>query len=101
MEAQTAPNRQTTQQGSLLELQPARCDDPAGQCLKSNAEVEELTEKEFDPRGQYGEVIGAVKSAGDGVKIFRAGQSSTRVEYYILTVGDRKLIGVVAKAVES
>jgi hypothetical protein len=70
----------------------------------TSEEVEELSVQDFDPRGQYKEIIQRVEHAGNekgGVKVFRVQTSSTRVEYYILTVGDRMLVGVVAKAVES
>jgi hypothetical protein len=66
--------------------------------------VEELTTQDFDPRGEYTEIIERVEKAGNpgaGVKVFRVEVSKTRAEYYIVTVGERMLIGVVAKAVES
>ena len=78
--------------------------------------VEELSVKEFDPRGQYGEIIGKVGEAGveargkrgagaadAAVKIFRVelDGTGTRIEYYIVSVGERSLVGVLAKAVES
>jgi hypothetical protein len=67
-------------------------------------DVEELSVHDFDPRGQYKEIVQRVEQAGKGeskVKVFRVQTSSTRVEYYVLTVGDRMLVGVLAKAVES
>ncbi|KIW93685.1 uncharacterized protein Z519_06290 [Cladophialophora bantiana CBS 173.52] len=75
-------------------------------CLapRSAGPVEELSTRDFDPRGQYGEVIHRVEQAGKGktrVKVYRVEVSKTRVEYYILTVGERMLVGVVTKAVES
>jgi len=65
--------------------------------------VEELSTQGFDPRGEYTEIIERVEKAGNGagVKVFRVEVSKTRAEYYIVTVGERMLIGVVAKAVES
>lgn len=64
--------------------------------------VEELTLKDFDPRDQYTEIVDRVKRAGSGgVKVFRVEVGATRVEYYIVTTGDRSLVGVVTKAVES
>ncbi|EXJ57828.1 uncharacterized protein A1O5_12386 [Cladophialophora psammophila CBS 110553] len=71
---------------------------------RSVGAVEELSTRDFDPRGQYGEVIQRVEQAEKGkagVKIYRVEVSKTRVEYYILTVGERMLVGVVTKAVES
>jgi hypothetical protein len=74
-------------------------------------DVEELSVEDFDPRGEYTEIQDRVRQASDAgkramegdsnMKIFRVQKSKTRVEYYILTVGDRKLFGVVARAVES
>lgn len=74
-------------------------------------EIEELSVESFDPRGEYKEIVKRVKEAsgsgekGDGeqkgIKVFRVQILSTRVEYYILTIGDRKLVGVMTKAVES
>ncbi|OAP55508.1 hypothetical protein AYL99_10481 [Fonsecaea erecta] len=81
--------------------------DEFANCLKSGgggAVVEELSPRDFDPRGQYGEVIQRVEQAGKGkagVKVYRVELGKTRVEYYILTLGDRMLVGVVTKAVES
>ncbi|EXJ77181.1 hypothetical protein A1O3_10339 [Capronia epimyces CBS 606.96] len=72
---------------------------------KVTGSVEELTTEEFDPRGEYREIIERVAQAAKGkdvgVKLFRVEISQTRAEYYILTVGDRALVGVVVKAVES
>ncbi len=84
-----------------------------GKCLSksksrsASGEIEELSGKDFDPSGQYKSVIDAVTQAGESgkgeIKIYRVETSKTRVEYYILTIGDdkRKLVGVVTKAVES
>ncbi len=62
-----------------------------------------MSTQDFDPRGEYTEIIERVEKAGNGagVKVFRVEVSKTRAEYYIVTVGERMLIGVVAKAVES
>lgn len=70
--------------------------------------VEELSTQEFDPRDDYRDVLDRVGQAGKGkaegsVKVFRleVDERGTRVEYYVVTVGERSLVGVVAKAVES
>ena len=71
---------------------------------KGDGEVEELNVDDFDQRGDYKEIIQRVERAEKGekgVQVFRAQVSSTKVEYYILTIGNRNLIGVVTKAVES
>lgn len=71
------------------------------------SEVERLSVEEWDRRGEYKEVSGKVGEVGKGeggdgkVVVFRVGNGGTRVEYYVLAVGERKLIGVVTKAVES
>lgn len=66
-------------------------------------DIEELSVQEFDPRGQYDEIINRVKEAGSGkgVRVFRVELGTTRVEYYIVTVGEKKLVGLYTKAVES
>lgn len=67
-----------------------------------DSSVEELKLKDFDPRDQYTEIVDRVKRAGSGdVKVFRVEVGATRVEYYIVTTGDRSLVGVVTRAVES
>lgn len=75
-------------------------------------EVEKMTLAEFDSSGEYEDVVRRVRDAGreaatgrkgneEGqVKVFRVIRG-TRVEYYVVTVGDRALVGVVARAVES
>lgn len=68
------------------------------------AGIDELTTHDFDPRGQYKEVVDAVKSAGDGdVKVYRLEFSSTRAVYFIITLaeGGTKLVGLKAESVES
>lgn len=72
-------------------------------CVKKDeGMVEALEEGDFDPRGQYKEILSKVKEAGNGqVRCFRVEVSKTRAEYYVVSVGERKLVGVRAKAVES
>lgn len=81
----------------------------------NTGKVEILSVRDWDPKGQYQDIVERVKQAGEhargkrgestdeGAKVFRVevDESGTRVEYYILSVGDRSLVGVVAKAVES
>lgn len=72
-----------------------------------DSEIEELSVEKWDPRGEYKGVVGKVKEAGEAeggdgkVKVFRVGGEGVRVQYFVVTVGERKLLGVVAKAVES
>lgn len=66
--------------------------------------IEELTLDDFDPKGQYKEVVDAVKAAGnDEVKVYRLEVSSTRSVYFIVTLaeGGAKLVGLKAESVES
>jgi len=48
--------------------------------------------------------VAVLRTFGEsGVKVFRVevDERGTRVEYYLVAVGERSLVGVVAKAVES
>jgi hypothetical protein len=66
--------------------------------------VASISEKEFDPQGQYKKVIDAVKKAGDGkVRVFRVEHGSTRVEYYVVSVDEKegRVVGLKALSVES
>ena len=66
--------------------------------------VEKISEKDFDPQGQYVAVIDAVKSAGDGkVGFFKAELDSTRVQYLVLSVDVKhdRIVGLKALSVES
>ncbi|EON64735.1 hypothetical protein W97_03968 [Coniosporium apollinis CBS 100218] len=63
-----------------------------------------ISQKEFDPQGQYTTVVDAVKQAGGGdVAFFRAEHGTTRVEYYIIGLDKKggKIVGLKALAVES
>ena len=63
-----------------------------------------LSVQDFDPHGQYKEVLQAVEEAGDGkVRVFRVDHGSTRAEYYVISLEekDKKIVGFKAKAVES
>lgn len=74
------------------------------QCLAhtSKGAVEELSVDEFDPRGEYKEVIERVEQTGSGgVKVYRVEVSKTRADYYVLTLGQGILVGVTTEAVES
>lgn len=74
----------------------------AGCVKKGESQVEVLDDGDFDPQGQYTEVLKKVREAGNGeVRCFRVEVSKTRAEYYVVSVGERKLVGVRAMAVES
>ena len=73
---------------------------------ETDGQVEELKVKDFDPRGDYTEVVRAVEGAGEGgVKVFRLEVSSTRVVYFVVTLARKeeggKLVGVKVESVES
>lgn len=68
--------------------------------------VKELEVEEFDPRGEYGEVVEktreAIEGAGD-VKIFTVEAGRSRVVYFVVGLDGerRRLVGVRAVSVES
>ncbi|KAL8730277.1 MAG: hypothetical protein Q9166_004160 [cf. Caloplaca sp. 2 TL-2023] len=69
-----------------------------------DSEVSTMSTQEFDPRGQYKDVLQAVEEAGDGKsRIFRVGHGKTRFEYYVIGLekGKRRVVGMKARAVES
>jgi hypothetical protein len=69
-----------------------------------DADVASVSEKDFDPRGQYKNVIDAVKKAGSGkVSVFKVEHGGTRSEYYVVSVDGKegKVVGLKALAVES
>ncbi|GAB1313146.1 hypothetical protein MFIFM68171_03356 [Madurella fahalii] len=72
-----------------------------------NADVGIMDPVDWDPNGQYGEVIDAVREAGQGndVRVYRLALGGVRAEYWVLTTEGKgkeaKLVGVRALAVES
>ncbi len=72
-----------------------------------------MSTPEFDPKGMYAEVVGAVKtavgSAGSGeegrgeMRVYRVKHEGSRVEYYLvaLDAAKKRVVGVRARAVES
>ena len=72
--------------------------------LPGDAEIEEMETKEWDPRGQYRDVVQKVESVTEGgVKVFRAPIGGTRVLYCVLGLakGGGRVLGVRTVAVES
>lgn len=74
----------------------------------AKGQVEVLSVEEWDRRGEYKEVVEAVRDSGDGgdgeeVKVYRLEVSSTRAVYFVVTLGERggKLVGVKVESVES
>lgn len=69
-----------------------------------DVEVNEMKTGDWDPRGQYQEVVDKVANVtAGGVKVYRAVVKSTRVLYLVLGVkeGGGRLLGVKTVAVES
>ncbi|KAF2636424.1 hypothetical protein P280DRAFT_472977 [Massarina eburnea CBS 473.64] len=72
--------------------------------LSHGEEVEEISVKDWDPQGQYNNVLEAVKKAGGGggeVKVFRVDLEGARTEYYVVGVAEGKVVGLKALSVES
>ncbi len=67
--------------------------------------VEEVSVGEFDPRGEYGDVVEAVKKAAGRtreVRCFTAEGGKSRVFYYVVGLDEEnRLVGVRAVSVES
>lgn len=63
--------------------------------------------KEFDPRGQYTQVVEAVEKVGGGkggkTRVFKVELGRTRVEYYVVGFDEKggRVVGMKAMAVES
>lgn len=70
--------------------------------LGHGEEVEELSVKEWDPKGQYKKVVDAVKKEAEGeVRVFKVEVEGARVEYYVVGVAGGKVVGLKALSVES
>ena len=64
----------------------------------------EIAVKDFDPRGQYTQVVESVKEAGSGeAKVFRVEHGSTRAELYVVSVDEKdgRIVGLKVLVVES
>lgn len=63
-----------------------------------------MATKDFDPQGEYKEVMEAVEKSGDGkTRIYRVEHDRTRMEYYVVGFDKEggRIVGLKAKAVES
>ncbi|KAH8687762.1 hypothetical protein BGZ60DRAFT_394405 [Tricladium varicosporioides] len=66
------------------------------------AEVSISDVKEWDPQGQYKELVEAVKEAcGGEVKVYRVEKEGARVEYWVIGLRGGQVLGAKALAVES
>ena len=66
-------------------------------------DIEILDPLDWDTRGQYRDVIDAVRQAsrGNDVRVYKVVRDRTRVEYWVVTSEEGKVVGVKALAVES
>jgi len=73
--------------------------------FEDEREVEAMSVEEWDPRGDYGEVVGRVReAAGQGaeVVVFRVGLGGVRCDYWVLGEGmGGMVVGFRVGAVES
>ncbi|KAI9697272.1 MAG: hypothetical protein M1836_004836 [Candelina mexicana] len=79
-------------------------DDEFAGLIGHSGEASTVEIKDFDPQGQYKDVIAAVKAAGGHeVKVYRLQISKTRAEYYVVALNSKasKIVGMKAKAVET
>ena len=68
----------------------------------SSSNISTLSMQEFDSRGQYKNVLEAVREAGDGrARIYRVDHGKTRAEYYVVGFDGKRVVGLKAMAVES
>ena len=78
--------------------------DEFGELIGHKGDVSTISTKEFDPKGDYKEVLQAVEKAGDGkARIYRLETGKSRAEYYVVGFDEQggKVVGLKAKAVES
>jgi hypothetical protein len=68
-----------------------------------DADVTILDIGEWDPSGQYKDIVDATRAASKGsdVRVYRISAGGSRVEYYLVGIDGEKLVGVKALAVES
>jgi hypothetical protein len=71
------------------------------------ARAEELSVKDFDPRGEYDDLVKMVEGLVEHrkVKVYRVGRGKTRAEYFVVGMAGgkegRRTLGVRAEAVET
>ncbi|CEI69836.1 hypothetical protein FVEN_g7298 [Fusarium venenatum] len=68
-----------------------------------SAEIQILDPLSWDSHGKYTDVIEAVREASQGndVRVYQVTRDSTRIEYWVISHADGKLIGAKALSVES
>ena len=76
--------------------------DVAGIAGVGEGEVREMGVGEFDPRGEYKDLVDKVREVGGAeVRVFRVEMGRARCEYWVVAVHEGRLVGVKVKAVES
>lgn len=66
--------------------------------------LQKISEKDFDPRGQYKTIVDAVKKAGHGkAEFYKAELDKTRTQYLVLSLDSKhgRIVGLKALSVES
>lgn len=66
--------------------------------------VTSISQKDFDPKGQYETVITAVQEAGDGkANFYKAELDHSRTQYLVLSIDTEhhRIVGLKALAIES
>ncbi|KAM5352006.1 hypothetical protein ACJ41O_004729 [Fusarium nematophilum] len=68
-----------------------------------SAEIKILDPLSWDSRGQYTNILEAVREAtkGNDVRVYQVTRDATRLEYWLISHADGKLVGAKALAVES
>lgn len=67
------------------------------------ADISILDPLDWDSQGQYGKVIDAVREAsrGNDVRVYRVARDKTRVEYWVISRAEGRIVGAKALSVES
>ncbi|KAH7154945.1 hypothetical protein B0J13DRAFT_521114 [Dactylonectria estremocensis] len=69
----------------------------------SDADISILDPLVWDSKGQYTELLEAVRqaTAGNDVRVYSVTRDATRVEYWLVSTKDGKIVGAKALSVES
>lgn len=68
-----------------------------------NADITIMDPLDWDRKGNYGKLLDAVREAskGNDVRVYRVPKDGTRVEYWLVSRAEERIVGVKAMAVES
>lgn len=68
-----------------------------------SAEISIMDPSDWDPQGQYSKIIDAVREAtkGNDVRVYKVVKDHTRVEYWVISREEGRIIGAKALGVES